>query len=66
MLTIRDLPAAQRKAWHTWFEHLVFDDDAQHAADHLPAHGQGVNGPPSPERDEAIRQFLLKVLSSNG
>ena len=66
MLTIRDLPAAQRKAWHTWFEHLVFDDDAQHAADHLPAHGQGVNGPPSPERDEAIRQFLLKVLSSSG
>jgi len=43
----------------------VFGDDAQHAADHLPAHGQGVNGPPSSERDEAIRQFLVKVLSAS-
>jgi hypothetical protein len=66
MLTIRDLPAAQRQAWRAWFEHLVFGDEAPHAADHLPPHGQGVNGPPTPTRDEAIRQFLLKVLSSNG
>jgi len=66
MLTIRDLPAPQRRAWRCWFEHLVFGDEAQHAADHLPPHGQGVNGPSSPERDEAIRQFLLKVLSANG
>jgi hypothetical protein len=66
MLTIRDLPAPQRRAWRCWFEHLVFDDEAQHAADHLPPHGQGVNGPPSPELDEGIRQFLLKVLSAVG
>jgi hypothetical protein len=66
MLTIRDLPMTQRQAWRSWFEHLVFGDGAQHAADHLPPHGQGVNGPASPERDEAIRQFLLKVLSASG
>jgi hypothetical protein len=66
MLTIRDVPEAQRRAWRHWFEHLVFGDEARHAADHLPPHGQGVNGPSSPERDEAIRQFLLKVLSANG
>lgn len=66
MLAIRDLPGPQRRAWRCWFEHLVFGDEAQHAADHLPPHGQGVNGPPSPERDEGIRQFLLKVLSANG
>jgi hypothetical protein len=66
MLTIRDLPQAQRRAWHSWFEHMVFGDDARHSAEHLPPHGQGVNGPPSPERDEMIRQFLLKVISSNG
>lgn len=66
MLTIRDLPGPQRHAWRGWFEHLVFGDEASHAADHLPPHGRGVNGPPSPERDEAIRLFLLKVLSANG
>jgi hypothetical protein len=32
----------------------------------LSPHGQGVNGPASPERDEMIRQFLLKVLSASG
>ena len=66
MLAIRDLPSPQREAWRSWFEHLVFGDDAVHAADHLPPHGRGVNGPRAPERDEAIRQFLLKVLSSSG
>jgi hypothetical protein len=66
MLTIRDLPPPQRQAWRAWFEHLVFGDDAAHAADHLPPHGQGVNGPSAPDRNEAIRQFLLKVLSANG
>ncbi|HEU4650575.1 MAG TPA: cupin-like domain-containing protein [Croceibacterium sp.] len=66
MLTIRDLPAPQRAAWRNWFDHMVFDEHARAAADHLPLHGQGVNGPATPERDEAIRQFLLKVLSANG
>ena len=66
MLTIRDLPPPQRLAWRSWFEHLVFGEEAPHAAAHLPPHGQGVNGPASPQRDEAIRQFLVKVLSSDG
>ena len=26
-------------AWRGWFEHLVFGDEAQHAADHLPPVG---------------------------
>jgi len=64
MLTIRDLPAEQRAAWREWFDHFVFGDDAPRAADHLPAHAQGVNGPASAERDEMIRQFLLNVLGS--
>lgn len=63
MLAIRDLPAPQRQAWKGWFDHFVFGDEAPHAADHLAPHGQGINGPPSPERDEMIRQFLLRVLS---
>jgi len=66
MLAIRDLPTEQREAWRHWFDHFVFGEDAPHAADHLPAHAQGVNGPASPQRDEMIRQFLLKVLSSPG
>ena len=66
MLAIRDQPPEQREAWRHWFDHFVFGEEAPRAADHLPAHAQGVNGPSSPERDEMIRQFLLKVLSGPG
>jgi len=64
MLAIRDLPPPQRKGWQSWFDHFVFGEAAPDAAEHLPPHGQGINGPPSPERDEMIRQFLLRVLAS--
>lgn len=61
---IRDLPDTQREGWRAWFEHFVFAPDAAQAADHLPPHAQGVNGPATPEREEMIRQYLLKVLSA--
>jgi len=63
MMAVRDLPREQREAWRVWFDHFVFGGAAAHAADHLPPHGRGVNGPGSPERNEAIRQFLIRVLS---
>lgn len=52
---VRDLPPAQRAAWRHWFDRYVFDDDAAHAADHLPPHVQGIAGPPSPARDAFLR-----------
>jgi hypothetical protein len=61
---VRDLPDPQRRAWKAWFDHFVFDDQARHAADHLPQHARGVNGEPSLLRDERMRQFLLRVLGS--
>ncbi|MXP48253.1 cupin-like domain-containing protein [Altererythrobacter luteolus] len=64
MLAIRDQPAPQRKAWRTWFDHFVFGEEAAGAADHIPTHARGVNGPASPERDEQMRRFILQVLSS--
>ena len=64
MLAIREQPAGQREAWRTWFDHFVFAEDAQHAADHIPLHARGVNGPASPERDEQMRRFILQVLSA--
>ncbi len=65
MLTVRELPPAQRQGWKAWFDHFVFDEDAPHAADHLPDYAKGVNGPSTPQRDERIRQFILQVLSGN-
>lgn len=59
---VRDLPRAEKAAWRSWFDHLVFDDDAAQAADHLPEHARTVLGPPSRERTERIRQFLIGML----
>ncbi|GAA4763473.1 cupin-like domain-containing protein [Stakelama sediminis] len=61
--TLRDLPAPQRAAWAGWFDHFVFADDADRAADHLPPHARGIQGAASPQRDEAIRSFVLRALS---
>lgn len=63
IMAIRDQPQAQRGAWRAWFEHMVFADDAPGAADHLPDHARGVGGPPSPQRDEHMRRFIVQVLS---
>lgn len=62
LLAIRDLPATERAAWRAWFEHFVFADDAARAADHLPPHAKGVQGPPSSERDQTIKDFVIRGL----
>jgi hypothetical protein len=63
MMAVRDLAGPERAAWKSWFEHLVFSDDAPHAGDHLPEQARTVLGPPSRERTEKIRQYLLGMLS---
>lgn len=62
LLAIRDLPPDQRAAWRAWFDHFIFDEDGPRAADHLPPHAQGVQGPASAERDETIRNFVIRGL----
>lgn len=64
MLAIREQSEAQREAWRVWFDHFVFGAESAKAADHLPLHARGVNGPASPERDEQMRRFIVQVLSS--
>jgi hypothetical protein len=64
MLAIREQPEAQRAAWRTWFDHFVFGPEAPGAADHLPPHAQGVNGPASPQRDEQMRRFIVQILAA--
>ncbi|MET0308134.1 MAG: cupin-like domain-containing protein [Sphingomonas sp.] len=63
LMSIRDLPLEQKQAWRAWFDYLIFDADADKAADHLPPHVRTVLGPASEERTERIRAFLLGSLS---
>lgn len=64
LLSIRDLPQPQRDAWRVWFDHFIFSPDASTAADHLPPHGQGINGPAGDARTQQMRQFIAQVISS--
>jgi hypothetical protein len=62
IMAVRDLPPGQRAAMRDWFDLYVFGDEAQGVADHLPVDARGVLDRPSPARDDAIRQYLIRAL----
>jgi hypothetical protein len=62
LLSLRDLPSAQREAWRALFDHYVFDADAQTAA-HIPAAARGVLGPMSENSARQLRSLLLNRLN---
>jgi hypothetical protein len=63
LMSVRDVPPAEREAWKAWFDYYVFGADASASADHLPQSARGVLGPPSPTRTQLIKDYLLKALS---
>jgi len=62
VLTLRDLPPEQRAVWHTLFENYVFKAGDEAMA-HLPREQRGLFGPPSPERNQAIKAILARAFS---
>jgi hypothetical protein len=61
LLSLRDLPPAQRAAWRVLFDHYVFDADETTAA-HIPAAARGLLGPLTEDRARQLRAFLLNRL----
>ncbi len=61
MLSYRHLPQDQRAVWRMMFEHYIFGDGDPGA--HLPAHAQGVLGPPSPRLFAHMRGLLKRIFS---
>ncbi|WP_179510167.1 cupin-like domain-containing protein [Sphingomonas melonis] len=66
LLAVRDMPAGEREAVRSWFDHYVFGTNAAHAADHLPVAVRGVLGLPSHERAERIRDYVMQALERGG
>ncbi|MEM9837888.1 MAG: cupin-like domain-containing protein [Pseudomonadota bacterium] len=64
LLVLRDLPASDRAAWKSVFDHYIFDEHASASADHIPEPFRGVLAEPSPERDRKIKAFLTSQLPS--
>jgi Cupin-like domain len=63
LLSIRDLPPAERETWKAWFDHYIFGKEAIGVADHLPPHARGVLGAPSAQRTQLMRDYLVRALS---
>jgi hypothetical protein len=62
LLTIRDLPEAEKRHWRALFDHYVFDNDAQVTA-HIPQGGRGVLDPLTAESAGRLHAFLLRQLN---
>ncbi len=62
LLTIRDLPAAQREAWYGIFRHYVFEADDENVQ-HIPEHRRGILGPIDDRMAREVRAHLLNNLN---
>jgi hypothetical protein len=58
MLTVRELPPAQRAAWQELFRHYVFEADGSEAA-HIPAAARRALAPLT---DETAQQLLTQIV----
>lgn len=61
-LSLRDLPAGQRKAWQAIFEHYIFSAD-ENAAAHIPDRVRGILGPIDETMARRLRGELLNRLN---
>lgn len=62
ILSIRDLPEAEKAIWRDLFDHYVFGNGPE-ATDHIPAGARGVLDPLDAEAAGRLRSFLLRTLS---
>jgi hypothetical protein len=62
MMTVRDLPPAQRETWREAFRHYVFEAGDETDA-HLPADARGVLAPMDEPRARSLRARLLQRLN---
>jgi len=62
LLSLRDLPKEQRKAWHEIFKFYIFDFD-ENAVAHIPEQRKGVLSPIDERNARKIRAQLLNKLN---
>lgn len=62
LLTIRDMPEAQRKAWQGIFNHYVFEAD-ENTVSHIPENRRGVLAPMNERTARELRAYLLNKLN---
>ena len=61
IMTLRELPPAQRLAWQEMFRHYIFEADGSEAA-HIPAAARGVLGPLDIDQVRRMRATIIQKL----
>jgi Cupin-like domain len=61
LLSLRDLPEPQRRAWQGLFDHYVFQAGAENAA-HIPEHARHALAPLTPQGASNLRSHLIHRL----
>lgn len=62
LLSLRDRPPHEKKAWKALFDYYVFGP-SEHAGEHLPEHARGNLGPMDELKARRLRAYLLKRLN---
>ena len=62
VITVKDLPPNEKKAWRNMFDHYIFGDDGD-PVEHLPEKGRGLLGKRTPELVDRVKKLLIKALS---
>jgi hypothetical protein len=62
ILSVRNLPPRQRDIWRQQFEHFVFSG-GEEALVHLTESQRGLQGTPSPQKAQIIRNYIAQMLS---
>jgi hypothetical protein len=62
LLTLRDLPTAEREAWRVFFDHYIFQTGGD-PWEHLPEGARGVFGEMTPDKLAGLKAMLAKPLA---
>lgn len=62
IMSVRELPEHERRAWQQMFAHYIFEADEQ-TAQHVPEHARGVLSPMDANATRSLRARLLKRLN---
>ncbi|MEM9840062.1 MAG: cupin-like domain-containing protein [Pseudomonadota bacterium] len=62
MMTLRDLPEAERKIWSDLFDHYVWSGKAGQG-DHVPEHARGILGPIDSGTADRTRAYIVSRLN---
>lgn len=62
ILSLRDLPAKEKKAWKVLLDHYIFDED-EHKHEHLPESARGFLNPLDDMQARRLRAWLLNKLN---